>query len=156
MRITRTLLIAAALSFTSAAAVFAANPHLGTWKLNNSKTKISSGTAHNDTVTYTEASGGMIKLAVDGVDKDGKQTHWTWEGKFDGKQYKVEGAATIDTIGYRMINDHTNSLTGMKNGKPTITGTITVAKDGKSRTVTTTSTDQSGKKVTKTSYYDKE
>jgi hypothetical protein len=155
MKTTRTMLVTAALCFT-AAAVFAANPHLGTWKLNESKSTLSSGTGHNNTVTYTEAEGGKIKLTADGVDKDGKPTHWSWEGKFDGKPYKVEGAATVDTIAYKMVNDHTNNMTGMKDGKTVMTGTITVAKDGKSRVVTTTITDEKGKKTTNKSYFDKE
>jgi hypothetical protein len=156
MKITRTMLAAAALSFAAAAAVFAANPHLGTWKLNQNKSKLAPGMGHNETVTYTEASGGMIKLTADGVDNDGKQRRWTWEGKFDGKPYKVEGSAQIDTIAYKMVNDHTNSMTAMKDGKTVMTGTIAVAKDGKSRTVTSTMTDEKGKKVTNESYYDKQ
>jgi len=156
MKITRTMLVTAALCFTAAAAAFAANPHLGTWKLNESKSKLSPGIGHNDTVTYTETGAGRIKLTADGVDKDGKQTHWTWEGKFDGKPYKVEGATTVDTIAYKMMNDHTNSMSGMKDGKTMMTGTITVAKDGKSRVVTTTMTDEKGKKTTNKSYFDKQ
>jgi len=37
-----------------------------------------------------------------------------------------------------------------------MTGTITVAKDGKSREVTLTGTDAKGKKFAETTYYDKE
>ena len=61
-----------------------------------------------------------------------------------------------DKIAYKMVNDHTNSLTAMKNGKVVLTGTITVAKDGKSRVVTTTRTDANGKKTTDKAHYDKE
>ena len=37
-----------------------------------------------------------------------------------------------------------------------MTGTITVAKDGKSRVVTLTGTDANGQKFTNTTYYDKQ
>ncbi len=133
----------------------AANPHLGTWKLNESKSKLSGGTKNN-TVTYTEAKNGMIKLSVEGVDKNGKATHWTWEGKFDGKPYKVKGNNEMKTIAQQMVNDRTNKFTIMKNGKTTVTGTIEVAKDGKSRVVTASDTDANGKKVTDKAYYDKQ
>lgn len=156
MRTSRPLLTAAALWFTAAAVVFAANPHLGTWKLNESKSKLAAGAGKNNSVTYTEAKGGMMKLTVDGVDKDGKPTHWTWEGKFDGKAYKVKGSPMIDTLALAAVNDRTNNTTAAKDGKTTMTGTITVAKDGKSRVVTTTITDANGKKVTDKAYYDKE
>ncbi len=121
------MLMAAAVWLTTTAAVLAANPHLGTWKLNESKSKLSGGTKNN-TVTYSEARDGMIKLSVEGVDKDGKATHWTWEGKFDGKQYKVKGNNAMDTIAYQMVNDRTNKFTAMKDGKVSATGTIEVAK----------------------------
>ena len=154
MKLTRTMLVAAAVWLTTAAGLLAANPHLGTWKLNESKSKLSGGTKNN-TVTYTEAKGGMMKLSVEGVDKDGKAIHWTWEGKFDGKQYKVKGNREMDTIAYQMVNDRTNKFTGMKDGKVGVTGTIEVAKDGKSRMVTANVTDANGKKVTDKAYYDK-
>ena len=155
MKITRTTLVAAAAWLTAAAAVFAASPHLGTWKLNESKSKLVGGTKNN-TVTYTEAKNGMMKLSVEGVDKDGKATHWTWEGKFDGKPYKVKGNKEMDTIAQQMVNDRTNKFTAMKDGKTTVTGTIAVAKDGKSRVVTASETDANGKKVTDKAYYDKQ
>jgi flavin-dependent dehydrogenase len=155
MRTKRFLLLSAALWFTTAAATFAANPHLGTWKLDESKSKFTRDTPKNHTVTY-EKDGDMIKLTVDGTDKDGKPVHWTWRGKFDGKQYKVEGNMVADTIAYKPVNDHTNSAVGMKDGKEVFTGTIKVAADGKSRMVTTTATDPNGKKQTDKAYYDKQ
>ena len=156
MKTNRTILVAVALLLTATAATFAASAHLGSWKLNESKSTFASGMTKNHTVTYTEAEGDMMKLTVDGTDKDGKPVHWTWVGKFDGKQYKVEGSAMIDTVAYRALNDHTNSATGMKDGKVAFTGTIKVAKDGKSRMVTTTMADANGKKHTDKAYYDKQ
>ena len=156
MKTNRTILIAATLLITAATATFAASAHIGTWKLNEAKSKFAPDSPRNTTVIYTENDDGMIKLTVDGTDKDGKPVHWTWMGKFDGKQYKMEGDAMADTIGYKALNDHTNSATGMKDGKVVFTGTIKVAKDGKSRMVTTTMTDADGKKHTDKAYYDKE
>ena len=40
MKINRFLLVSAALWFAATAATFAANPHLGTWKLNESKSTV--------------------------------------------------------------------------------------------------------------------
>jgi hypothetical protein len=150
------MLVTVALWITAAAAAFAASAHIGTWKLDEAKSEFAPGSVKNTTVTYTEAKDDMIKLTVEGVDKDGKPVHWTWTGKFDGKPHKVEGNAVADTIAYKALNDHTNSATGMKDGKVVFTGTIKVAKDGKSRVVTTTGTDASGKKHTDKAYYDKQ
>jgi hypothetical protein len=156
MKTTRTMLVASAVWLAMAAVGLAANPHLGTWKLNESKSKFSPGAAKNTTVTYTAAEGDMIKCTADGMDKDGKPIHWTWVGKFDGHPYEIKGSPSFDTLAYTPINDHTNKTTAMKDGKVVMTGTITVAKDGKSREVTLTGTNANGKKFTETTYYDKE
>ncbi len=152
----RTLLVAAALAFTAAAGAFAGNPQMGTWKFNQAKSDMPAGMGHNTTVTYADGKDGMIKVTVEGVDKDGKPSHWVWEGKFDGKPYKVDGNPIADMIAYSMVDDHANTLTGTKEGKTTMTGTITVAADGKSRMVTTTITDADGKSMTSKASYDKE
>jgi hypothetical protein len=156
MKTTRTILLTAALWFTAAAVVSAANPHIGTWKLNESKSKFADGSTKNHTVSYTEGEGGMITVTVDGTDKDGKAVHWTLQCKFDGKSYKVEGNPNVDEMVYKKVDEHTNKITGTKDGKTVMTGTITVNKDGKSRTVNTTTTRADGKKATDKAVYDKE
>jgi hypothetical protein len=152
---TRIAAVAVALSFTAATACFAANPHMGTWKLNDTKSKIPPEMGKNTTVTYAEAKD-EVKVTVDGVDKDGKPTHSVWVGKFDGKAYPVKGNLSYNSVAYKMVNDRTNDITAMKDGKTVWTGRITVAADGKSRTVTINRTDADGKKFKGKAVYDKE
>ena len=71
---TRIAVVAVALSFVAAGACFAANPHMGTWKLNEAKSKLAPGMGKNTMVIYTEQKD-KIKVTVDGVDKNGKPTH---------------------------------------------------------------------------------
>ena len=156
MKTNRTLLVATSLWLATAVASFAASPHLGTWKLNEAKSKIAAGATKNQTVTYTEAKGDKMMLTVEGVDKDGKAAKWTWEGKFDGKPHKIKGDSMADHMSVKMVDDHSNELTMMKDGKVAMTGMVKVAKDGKSRVVKTTMTDANGKKHTDKAYYDKE
>lgn len=151
---TRIAAVVVALSFTAPAACFAANAHMGTWKLNEAKSKLAPGMGKNTMVVYAE-QGDKIKVTVDGVDKDGKPTHAVWVGKWDGKAYKTKGNLSWDSAAYRVVNDHTNDITTMKNGKVMWTGRITVSKDGKSRTVTVNGTDEAGKKFTAKAVYDK-
>ena len=152
---TRIAVFAVALSFVATAACFAANPHMGTWKLNETKSKIPAGMGKNTTVTYAEAKD-EVKVTIDGTDKDGKPTHSVWVGKFDGKAYPVKGNLSYNSVAYKMVNDRTNDITAMKDGKTAWTGRITVAADGKSRTVTINGTDADGKKVKGKAVYDKE
>jgi hypothetical protein len=156
MRTNRTILVALALLLTATAATFAANPLMGTWKLNESKSKFAPGLAKNTMVTYTPAKGDMTKCTVDGVDKDGKPIRWTWVGKFDGKPYDIKGSPSFDTLAYKPLNERTNRTSAMKGGRVVMMATITVAKDGKSRVVTLTGADASGKKFTDMTYYDKQ
>ena len=136
-------------------ALSADNPHMGTWKLNESKSKLAAGSTKNHTVTYT-ASGDSIKVTVDGTDASGKSVHSEWTGKFDGKSYPVTGDPTSDTRMYKKINSRTMTLSAKQGKKITLTGRITLSADGKTRTVTTTSTDAKGKKSSSTVVYDKQ
>jgi hypothetical protein len=128
---------------------------MGTWKLNEAKSKFSPGAAKNNTVVY-EASGDSVKVTVDGVDADGNPIHSEWTGKFDGKSYPVTGDPTSDMRSYKKINNRTLALTGKKGSKVTVSGRIVVSANGKSRTVTTTATNSKGKRVTTKAVYDKQ
>ena len=152
---TRMTVVTLALCFAATAVCFADSPHMGTWKLNEGKSKLAPALGKNMTVVYT-AEGEETKVTVDGVDKDGKPTHSVWVGKFDGKAYPIKGNMPYDAVAYKMVNDHTNDLTATKDGKPVWTSKITVAKDGKSRVVTVSGTDADGKKFKSKAFYDKE
>jgi hypothetical protein len=152
---TKTIVLTVALCFIAVAVAFAANPNMGTWKLNEAKSKFPAGSAKNNTVVY-QAAGDNIKVTVDGVDGDGKPTHNEWTGKFDGKDYPLTGDAMSDSRSYKKIDDRTTELTNKKDGKVTITGRIVISADGKSRTVTVSGTDAKGMKVKSTAVYDKQ
>jgi hypothetical protein len=152
----KSLLLTMALCFAAATVCLAANEaQMGTWKLNEAKSKFAPGALKNHTVIY-EAAGDQVKVTVEGNDAEGKPTHNEWTGKFDGKDYPVTGDSTSDMRSYKMVNDHTLTFTATKDGKATLTGRIVVSADGKTRTVTTTATDSKGKKMKNTAVYDKQ
>jgi hypothetical protein len=151
----RTILASLVMFLAGLALCFAAGPQMGTWKLNEAKSKFAPGATKNNTVVY-EAAGDNTKVTVDGVDKDGKAVHSEWTGKFDGKDYPVTGMANEDARSYKKIDDRTLEFTGKKDGKAFVTGKVVVSADGKTRTVTVTVTDSSGKKTTNVAVYDKQ
>ena len=63
----RTVLLLVAFCLSVVAASFAADSNVGTWKLNEKKSKIPAGAAKNNTVVYT-AEGDSYKCVVDGTD----------------------------------------------------------------------------------------
>jgi hypothetical protein len=145
-----------ALSFFAGITCFAADdPQIGTWKLNEAKSKLTPDAGKNTIVVY-EAAGDQVKVVIDGIDKDGKPTHNEWTGKFDGKDYAVTGDPKSDMRSYKQIDSHTLQFAIKKDGKTTVTGRITVAADGKSRTVTANGTDAHGKKAHEKTAYDKQ
>ena len=150
----KTIALTISLFFASVAMGFQNSPQMGTWKLNEAKSKLA-GKARNHTVVY-EAAGDQIKVTVDGVDENGAAVHSEWTGKFDGKDYPVTGDTNSDVRSYRMINKNTLALSGKKSGKVTLSGRVVVSRDGKTRTVTTTTTNAQGKKVMSTAVYDKQ
>ena len=150
----KTIALTISLVFVTVAMGFQTDPQIGTWKINEAKSKFP-GKARNHTVVY-ESAGDQVKVTVDGVDENGSNTHSEWTGKYDGKEYPVTGDANSDVRSYRKINKNTLTITGKKNGKVTLSGRIVVARNGKTRTVTTTTTDAQGKKATTVAVYDKQ
>ncbi len=152
---TKRIVLTLALYFVAGAVCFASDVQMGTWKLNEAKSKLAPGEPKNSSVVF-EAAGDSIKVTIDGTDNDGKPTHNEWTGKLDGKDYPVTGDPTSDTRSYTQINDHTLAFTVKKDAKVTLSGRVVVSADGKTRTVTVSGTDPQGKKFKSTGVYDKQ
>jgi len=151
---TKTLLLTLALCFLAGAVCFAADPQMGTWKLNEAKSKFAPGAAKNTTVAYT-AAGDKVKVTIDGTDAEGKPAHNEWTGKFDGKDYAVAGDPNSDMRSYTKVDDRTLDFVVKKAGKTTAKGRVVISADAKSRTVSVSGTDAQGKKFQNTAVYDK-
>jgi len=151
----RTIFASLAVFLLGVAVSLAADANLGTWKLNEAKSKIPAGASKSTTVVYAMV-GDSVKVTVDGTSGDGKPVHSEWTGKYDGKDYPATGAADHDSRWYKKIDDNTLEFGAKKAGKSIGGGKVVVAPDGKSRTVTTTLPDASGKPVSTTSVYDKQ
>jgi len=105
------------LVFVSAVAMaYQDNPNIGTWKLNEAKSKLSPGMIKNTTVTYT-ADGDNVKVTTDGTGADGQPMQTEWTGKFDGKDYPLTGDRSSDARSYTRVNDHTLTLENKKDGR---------------------------------------
>ena len=139
----------------AAATAVAADLQIGSWKLNEAKSKLNPASPKNTTVIY-EAAGESVKVTVEGTTSDGKPFKSVWTGKYDGKDYPVTGDPLSDTRSYTKVDDRTLTFSATKDGKVTLTGKIAVAADGKSRTVTTSAADAKGQKVSGTAVYDKQ
>jgi hypothetical protein len=132
-------------------AVFAQAPAAknmaGTWKLDAAKSKFSPGPTPKSQIAKLEAVDGGLKVVSDRVEADGKNTHFEWTAKFDGKDAPVTGDPGRDAVSVKKVDDYTLDITNKKAGKVTTTIHAVYAKDGKSRTETVTGTDAQGHKI---------
>ena len=153
---TKTTLLALLIAAAAASPCFAGDDgFIGTWKLNESKSKISAGAPKNSTVVYAQ-SGEEVTITVDGTDGAGKAMHHVWTGKLDGKDYPAKGDVNQDMRAYTKVDANTLTFTVKRDGKTVGNGKIVLAADGKSRTTTQTMTLADGKTLTTTAVFDKQ
>jgi hypothetical protein len=82
---------------------WAADPFVGTWKLNPSKTKTTgwaSAISESSTVKI-EAQENGVKFRWDAVKPDGQALHAEFAAKYDGNDYTVMGDPDSDTVSLR-------------------------------------------------------
>ena len=151
----RTIILTVMVCMVAAAMCFASDPNMGTWKLNEAKSKVAAGLPKPVTVVY-EVAGDKVKVTVDGIGADGQSMHNEWTGAFDNKDYPVTGDPSVDARSYKKVNDHTLMLANKKDGKVTTTARVVVSADGKTRTVETRGMDSEGKMIRGIAVYDKQ
>jgi hypothetical protein len=152
---TRTIGLTLVFCFLGAAACLAVDPQIGTWKLNEAKSKITPGTLKNTQVVCSSMFG-EVKIKAEGIDANGKPSHTEWSGKFDGKDYPVTGDPNSETRSYTKANERTLTTANKKNGKVRVTGQVVISADGKTRTVTINGTTPKSKRFKNVAVYDKQ
>ncbi len=135
---------------------WAADPAIGTWKLNVAKSKYSPGPPPmSATITYEETADG-IKRTGESADAEGKKTSFEYTAKYDGKEYPVSGSDEFDMITLHRVNDRTTQATLKKSGKVVSSAQRVVAKDGKEMTLRITGTNSKGQKMKNVAVYEKQ
>jgi hypothetical protein len=154
---TRAILLTLIIFLAGVSAVSADdNRFMGSWKLNLSKSKLPpTAVFRHSTATYA-AVGEQIKVTVDENDANGRAFHMEWSGKFDGKDYLVNGNPNFDTWSYRKINDDVLLFTVKKNNNIVLTRRMKVSADGKTRTNTGTVMDAHGETFSISVVYEKQ
>ena len=133
----------------------AADPAIGTWKLNVAISRYTPGPPPKSaTITYEETADG-IKRKGESLDAEGKATSFEYTAKYDGKEYPVTGSDLYDTITIKRINDQTAESNLKRSGKVVSNARRVVSKDGKVMTLTITGTNPQGEKMHNVAVYDK-
>jgi hypothetical protein len=149
------VLVGAVLAIATAAAS-AADPVIGTWKLNAAKSTFSPGPAlKSQTRSYAQSPDGMV-LTTKTVAADGKESTLSLTFKADGKPYAVSGSPDFDTVSVKRVDARTVNSTLMKAGVTVGTGVRKVLKDGKTLTFAQKGTHVGGAKYDDVLVYDRE
>lgn len=128
------------------------DPLVGTWKLNVAKSKGAKGGT-----SKIEAAGAGVKFIVDLVGTDGTASHWEFTGNYDGKDNPVTGNSPYgNTAALTRVDAKTIRITSKQDGKVTVTSTIVLSDDGKTRTTTSKGTDVRGQPVDAVSVYERQ
>jgi hypothetical protein len=147
------------LAFAASATLRAqANPLLGTWKLDVTKSKFDPGPGYKSRTRTVEAQGDGVKYTFEGVSADGKPVAYGFSVNFDGKDNPVTGSMPngADTISAKRIDSNHYVATQKKGGKQVGISKVTVSKDGKITTVDARGTTASGAKSHDVQVYDKQ
>jgi hypothetical protein len=142
--------------FALAGSLLAADPSVGTWKMNISKS--TEPDLKELTLAKRELSDGLFELVETGTQKDGKKisgkyTHPQRGGLVSSQSAPaVEGEMTVVTI----INPANFYVTTLQKGKQVQVQHVVVNKDGKSMTISTKGIDAKGKPFEAVAVYDKQ
>jgi hypothetical protein len=150
------ILVATLLAFgVVSVAAAAADPIIGSWKLNAAKSTFKSGPATTaSTRTYTQTAQGIsvtIKTTV-----GGKEMTNTTSYSFDGKDYPITGNPDWESVMAKQVDANKAEFTFKRAGKVVGSTTRTVSKDGKTMTATASYTDAKGGKVENEMVFDKQ
>ncbi len=163
----RSLVIAAMIILTLALATLAlaADPFVGTWKLNVAKSKVSDpGMMPKSEIFKAEALDNGIKRAYEGVEANGKAYKTVVSARYDEKDYPVTGgvldpvtgSSFVDTEALKKIDATAFEYVDKKAGKEVAIGRVAVSKDGKTLTHTLKVTNPKGLDLKATWIYDKQ
>jgi hypothetical protein len=131
--------LAVLLLFAAGAVRAQADPFLGTWKLNASKSEFVPGPPRKSETRMAESSPMGLKVSVKRVNGDESTQEYEYASKLDGKSYPIIGQRPYgaDSIAANLMASNTTQSTLNKNGRVVATGTSVVSKHGKVLTITT-------------------
>jgi hypothetical protein len=132
-------------------ALVAADPYVGTWKLDPAKSKYKTGTPPKDqTVTITE-SGADLHIVVKGTAADGSPISSHFVVPAAGGSGKVVESNAYDGISGKRISPNERETSYMKGGKAVYTVHSKISADGKTLNTSVKGLNAAGQTVEGTS-----
>ena len=123
-----------------------ANSRIGKWKL-----KQDAPPPALNIMIYEDLPGGGMKVTVDSVNSQGRESHWTYTTMFDGKDMPVTGHPSADTTSVKRIDERTNEIVNKKAGRVIQVITNVISADGRTISNTYRNYNEKGEVTTTTS-----
>jgi hypothetical protein len=108
----------------------------------------SASTLYKHGTKHIDSTGTAVTIVDEFVRSRGGILHLEWTGRFDGRDYPVQGVELALTSAYRQVDDHTLELVQKIDGASVLTARVTLSADG--QTITTESS--GGRSKTTTTY----
>ena len=137
-----------------AAALMAADPFVGTWKLNPDKSKFKTGAPLKDQVVTIAEAGTDLDVMLGGTSAEGKPISVHYSVPAQGGEGKII-QAPYDAVSGKRMGKNRREISFSKGGKVVLTASSRVSGDGKTTTVIVKGTDAQGKDVDAVAVYDK-
>ena len=131
-------------------------PWFGTWKLNPAKSTSNSESRFKRVTLKVEPWQDGLKVTYDMVGFRGGVTHMEWTGKFDGKDYPVQGVDYVLTNAYTRLDEQSYQIVIKVDGAVAATAKVVVSSDGKMLTTSTVEKNARGESVTTTTVYERQ
>ena len=138
----------AALYITFATLALAADPIIGTWKLDSARSKCKTGAVNKDLTLVITESGSDLDSDATGTTADGNaySNHFTAPEK-GGTGKIVSSPSPYDGVAARRASATRRVTTFSKGGQAVYTVTTTISADGKTLTAAAKGTNAAGKEV---------
>ena len=148
-----------ATSLSIARAQTAADPVIGTWRMNTTKSRFNPGPGPKNVTRTYAVSGSGVKVTVEGLDALDTKTRYEYTATYDGKDQPIKGTSIpglAETIAVSRIDPLTATEVLKKDGKPIFFASRTVSKDGKVLTFVTSGINASGKPTSNMTVYERQ
>jgi hypothetical protein len=86
-----------------------------------------------------------LRVVYDMVRRRGGVTHMEWSGRFDGRDYPVQGVDYVLTNAYRQLSDRSYEIVVRVDGREAAVATATISADGSTMSVETVEGDSAGR-----------
>ena len=128
-------------------------PWFGTWQQVPPERKWFEPWPYQKVTLRIEPLDDGLRVVYDMVRRRGGITHIEWTGRFDGRDYPVEGVDYVLTNAYRQLSDRSYEIVVRVDGRQAAVATASVSDDGSTMTVETAERNARGEPITTTAVY---